>query len=75
MIPGALGSRIGQYGGISELQRWLGHRNPTSNSPCGHDTKDCLDGHLACGIRHIAWDLGRTAEVGGSRAGRVGGSQ
>jgi len=46
--------------GISELQCWLGHRNPTSNSPSGHDPEDCLDGHLACGIRHVVWDLGRS---------------
>jgi hypothetical protein len=46
--------------GISELGGWLGHRNPTAGSPSGHDAEDCLDGHLACGIDHVVWDLGRS---------------
>ncbi len=46
--------------GISELGCWLGHRNPTSGSPTGHDAEDCLDEHLACGIDHVVWDLGRS---------------
>ncbi len=46
--------------GISELGGWLGHRNPTSGSPSGRDAEDCLDGHLACGIDHVVWDLGRS---------------
>ncbi len=46
--------------GISELACWLGHRNPTCGSPSGHDAEDCLDAHLACGIRHVVWDLGRS---------------
>lgn len=46
--------------GISELGGWLGHRNPTSGSPSGRDAEDCLEGHLACGIKHVVWDLGRS---------------
>ena len=46
--------------GISELGCWLGHRNPTCGSPSGHDAEDCLGSHLACGIRHVVWDLGRS---------------
>lgn len=46
--------------GISELGCWLGHRNPTCGSPTGHDAEDCLDAHLACGIKHVVWDLGRS---------------
>ncbi len=46
--------------GISELGCWLGHRNPTFGSLTGHDAEDCLDAHLACGIRHVVWDLGRS---------------
>ncbi len=46
--------------GISELSCWLLHRNPTCGSPSGHDAEDCLDGHLACGIDHVVWDLGRS---------------
>ena len=46
--------------GISELQCWLGHKNPTASSPTGHDAEDCLGAHQACGIRHVAWDLGRS---------------
>ncbi len=46
--------------GISELECWLGHRNPTCGIPSGHDAEECLDAHLACGIRHVVWDLGRS---------------
>jgi len=46
--------------GISELGGWLGHRNPTCGLPSGHDAEDCLDAHLARGIRHVVWDLGRS---------------
>jgi len=46
--------------GISELGCWLGHHNPTCGSATGHDAEDCLDAHLACGIDHVVWDLGRS---------------
>ncbi len=46
--------------GISELNGWLGHSNPTHGSPSGRDAEDCLDAHLACGIQHVVWDLGRS---------------
>jgi len=28
--------------------------------PTGHDAEDCVDAHVRCGIRHIAWELGRS---------------
>lgn len=44
--------------GVSELGCWLGHF--PHRWPTGRDAEDCLDAHLACNIRHIAWDLGRS---------------
>ena len=47
--------------GISELSCWLLHPcNPVFGSPSGHDAEDCLAAHLASGIRHVHWDLGRS---------------
>lgn len=47
--------------GISELSCWLQHHcNAVSGSPSGRDAEDCLAAHLACGIRHVHWDLGRS---------------
>ena len=45
--------------GIAELWCWLGHF-PT-RAPTGHDTEDCLQAHLDCGIDHVVWKLGRGA--------------
>jgi hypothetical protein len=44
--------------GISELGCWLGHY--PYRWPTGRDAEDCLDAHIACNIRHIVWDLGRS---------------
>ena len=44
--------------GVAELAGWLLHR--PHYWPTGHDTEDCIDAHVECGITHIAWDLGRS---------------
>lgn len=42
--------------GIAELFEWVIQRKTSS----GHDTADCLQGHLDLGIRHVMWHLGRS---------------
>ena len=44
--------------GVSELGGWIGHFPHAM--PTGHDAEDCIDAHIRCGIRHIAWELGRS---------------
>lgn len=42
--------------GVAELFEWVIQRRTKT----GHDTADCLQGHLDLGIRHIMWHLGRS---------------
>ena len=42
--------------GITELWQWLYEKQHTS----GHDSADCLQAHLDCGIHHVMWALGRS---------------
>lgn len=44
--------------GVAELGCWIGHF--PGRWPTGRDTEECLEAHLACNIRHVAWDLGRS---------------
>ena len=44
--------------GVSELDGWIGHF--PNAMPTGRDAEDCIDAHIRCGIRHIAWELGRS---------------
>ena len=44
--------------GVAELSCWILHRS--HYWPTGHDAEDCIDAHIDCGIKHIAWDLGRS---------------
>ena len=44
--------------GVAELGCWMLHRK--HRWPTGRDAEDCIDAHVACGITHIAWELGRS---------------
>ena len=44
--------------GVIELNCWIGHF--PHRWPTGHDAEDCIDAHLACNIRDLVWDLGRS---------------
>ncbi len=44
--------------GVIELNCWIGHF--PHRWPTGHDAEDCIDGHIACNIRGLVWDLGRS---------------
>lgn len=45
--------------GVVEMGCWIGHF--PDRWPTGRDVEECLDAHFACGIDHIAWELGRSA--------------
>ena len=47
------------YMGIAELYCWVGHM-PWLDWRTGHEVEDCLQAHLNCGIRDVAWKLGRS---------------
>ncbi len=44
--------------GVIELGCWIGHF--PHRWPTGHDAEDCIDAHIACNIRHLVWELGRS---------------
>ncbi len=44
--------------GIAELGSWILHRRHIW--PSEHAAEDMIDEHIACGIRHIVWELGRS---------------
>ena len=44
--------------GVIELGCWIGHF--PSRWPTGRDAEDCIDAHVACNIRHLVWELGRS---------------
>ena len=44
--------------GIGEISDWS--RNFSHGWPSDRDVPDFLDAHMACGIRHVGWELGRS---------------
>lgn len=45
--------------GIAELYCWVAHM-PDRDWRTGHEVEDCLQAHLDCGIKEVAWKLGRS---------------
>ena len=44
--------------GVAEIGCWIAHFPDAW--PTGHDAEDCIDAHIACNIRHLVWELGRS---------------
>lgn len=44
--------------GIVELSCWIGHFRDAW--PTGRDAEECIDAHVAAGIRNLVWELGRS---------------
>lgn len=46
--------------GVAELRCWFNHLFKVPEDPTGPHAEECLDAHLASGMRHVAWELGRS---------------